>query len=189
LGKFKPYLKINCIPAIFLAGMLFSCENDLETITTVTATDETPSEIVNDMHTLYLDSGVVVYEIIATRMEKFNVPEDKTIFKNGIQVNFFKEKDSIVSTLTADYAEIREIENLIVARNNVIFTNFDKKQTLKTEELFWDQKAKRVKTDKSFYIKGENMETWGYGVDTDETFSDYRAHKVTIETIINDTLQ
>ncbi len=168
--------------------MLFSCENDLETITTVTATDETPSEIVNDMHTLYSDSGVVVYEIIATRMEKFNIPEAKTIFKNGIQVNFFKEKDSIVSTLTADYAEIRENENLIVARNNVIFTNFDKKQTLKTEELFWDQKAKRVKTDKRFYVKGEDSEVWGYGLDTDENFTNYNAHKVSVETVIKDTL-
>ena len=91
--------------------MLFSCENDLETITTVTATDETPNEIVNDMHTLYSDSGVVKYEIIATRMEKYDEPKNKTIFKNGIIVNFFKEKDSIISTLTADYAEIREKEN------------------------------------------------------------------------------
>lgn len=170
-------------------GMFFSCENDLETISTVTATDETPNEIVNDMHTLYSDSGVVVYEIIATRMEKFDEPENLTIFKNGFEVNFFKEKDSIVSKLTADYAEIREKDNVIIARNNVIFTNFDKHQTLKTEELFWDQTAKRVRTDKQFNIVGEESEVWGYGLDTDENFTDYNAHKVSVTTYTKDTIQ
>lgn len=164
-----------------MMGMLFSCENDLETITMVTATEDSPNEIVNDMHTLYSDSGVVVYEIIAARMEKFDEPKNLTLFKNGIKVNFFKERDSIVSTLTADYAEIRERENVIVARNNVIFTNFDKNQTLETEELYWDQNEKRVRTDKFFHIKGDGTEIWGYGLDTDENFTDYVAHKVSAE--------
>lgn len=168
-----------------MMGMLFSCENDLETITTVTATDETPNEIVNDMHTLYSDSGVVMYEIIATRMEKYDEPKNLTIFKNGIVVNFFKEKDSIVSTLSADYAEIREKDNMIITRNNVIFTNIEKKQTLETEELFWDQDAKRVRTDKHFHVMGDGTEVWGYGLDTDENFTDYIAHKVMVR--VDDT--
>lgn len=172
-----------------MMGMFVSCENDLETITTVTATDESPNEIVNDMHTLYSDSGVVMYEIIAVRMEKYDEPRNLTIFKNGIIVNFFKEKDSVISRLTADYAEIREKENIIVARNNVIFTNFDKNQTLETEELYWDQAEKRVRTDKFFHVLGEKTEVWGYGLDTDENFTDYNAHKVSVETIITDTLQ
>ncbi len=173
-----------------MMGMLFSCENDLETISTVTATDETPNEVVNNMHTLYSDSGVVVYEMIATRMEKFSDP-DLTLFKDGFQVNFFKGRDSIVSTLTADYAEIREKDNLFIARNNVIFTNFEKAQTLKTEELFWDQLAERVRTDKQFTILGADSEIMGYGVDSDVNFSDYNAHKVSFTKLVNnnDTLQ
>jgi LPS export ABC transporter protein LptC len=174
-----------------MVGMFFSCENDLETITTVTTTDDTPSEVVNEMHTLYSDSGVVIYEIIAQRMEKFEEPEEKTIFKDGFQVNFFGEKDSIVSRLTAEYAEIRDKENQIVARNNVIFTNFEKEQTLETEELYWDQAAKRVRTDKQFHIIGKETEVWGYGLSTDEKFREYEAHKVRVEKQINnnDTLQ
>ncbi len=171
--------------------MLFSCENDLETIQQVTATDKTPNEVVKGMHTLYSDSGVVVYEIIATRMEKYGEPQNKTIFKDGFQVNFFKGKDSIISKLTADYAEIRDKENIIIARNNVIFTNFEKKQTLNTEELFWDKAAKRVRTDKQFTIVGEDTKVLGYGLDTDQNFSDYNAHEVTVTRVIKDkdTLQ
>jgi LPS export ABC transporter protein LptC len=169
------------IPAIFLAGMFFSCENDLENIKLVTATDESPDQIVNQVHTLYSDTGVVKFEIIAGRMEVYSMPEKKTIFKNGFQVNFFKSKDSIEATLTADYAEMPEGSNSIFARSKVIFTNFEKKQTLKTEELFWDQTTKRIKTEKAFEIIGEKSYVSGYGMDANETFSEYHTHNVTAE--------
>lgn len=161
--------------------MFFSCENDLENIKLVTATDDSPDQIVNNVHTLYSDTGVVRFEIIASRMEIFTLPEKKTIFKDGFQVNFFKSKDSIESTLTADYAEMRETDNSIFARNKVIFTNFEKNQTLKTEELFWDQQSKRIHTDKAYEIFGEKNYVSGYGMDANETFSDYNTHKVSIE--------
>ena len=116
--------------------------------------------------------------MFATRMEKFGSPKNIRIFKDGFQVNFFKEKDSVVSTLTAEF---RERENVIIARNNVIFTNYEKKQTLKTEELFWDQTAKRVRTEKYFEVIGEKSTVSGYGLDTDETFTKYNMHKVSVE--------
>ncbi len=164
-----------------MMGMLFSCENDLGTIREVTQTEDMADEIVNDMHTLYSDSGVVVYEMIATRMEKFGEPKNVRLFKFGFEVNFFKEKDSIVAKLTADNAEFREKENVIIARNNVIFTNYDKNQTLKTEELYWDQTGQRVRTEKYFEVIGEKTTVKGYGLDTDETFTDYNMHKVSVE--------
>lgn len=169
------------IPVSLLAGMFFSCENDLENIKLVTATDESPDQVVNNIHTIYSDTGVVRCEIIATRMETFSSPEKKTIFKNGFTVNFYKSKDSIESTLQADYAETIEGSNSFFARNKVIFTNFEKKQTLKTEELYWDQQTKRIKTEKAFEIIGENSYVSGYGMDANETFSDYNTHRVTAE--------
>lgn len=161
-------------------GMLFSCENDLETINTITATDQTPDEIVTSFHTLYSDSGIVSYEIIAARMEKYTKPADKTIFKDGFTLNIFGGKDSAISRLTADYAEITDGDNMIVARNNVIFTNFEENQRLETEELFWDKTSKRVKTKKRFKVVGEKSTVEGYGLDTDENFTTYIMHKVSV---------
>jgi LPS export ABC transporter protein LptC len=170
--RFNFQIVKKIIPATFLAGMFFSCENDLENIKLVTATDDSPDQVVNNVHTLYSDTGVVRFEIIATRMETYTIPEKKTIFKG---------KDSIESTLTADYAEMMEGTNSLLARNKVIFTNFEKKQTLKTEELYWDQSLKRIRTEKAFEIIGEDSYVSGYGMDANETFSDYKTHKVTGE--------
>lgn len=169
-----------------MAGMFFSCENDMENIKLITATNDSPDQIVNNVHSLYSDTGVVRFEIVATRMESYSMPEKKTVFKDGFQVNFYKSKDSIESTLTADYAEMIESTSSILARSNVIFTNFDKKQTLKTEELFWDQVAKRIRTDKAFDVTGPNNHVIGYGLDANEIFSEYNTHNVSAEWINNE---
>ena len=152
---------------------IISCENDLDHVTRVTVVDNTPDQITNNLHTIYSDSGIVEYEIIASRMEMFEKPVQKTFFKNGFTVNYFSKAGNKISTLKANYAEIIENENLIVAKNNVIFTNYKKQQTLKTEELFWDQKLKKIRTTKNFFVDSPNTEAKGIGLIADETFSEY----------------
>jgi len=153
--------------------VLLSCENDLDHVKRVTATDETPDQITIGLHTLYSDSGIVQYEIIASRMEAYEQPTQKTIFKNGFEVNYFSKSGDIVSKLKADYGEIVEQEHLVIARNNVIFTNYEKNQTLKTEELFWDKQLKKIRTTKNFYVDSPTTEAKGVGLEADETFSTY----------------
>ena len=165
---------------MFFCGLFISCENDLEEVQTITSATESPDEVVNNMHTLYSDSGIVKYEIIATRMEKYSTT-NTTIFKDGFEVNFYREKDEIESHLEADYGEMREDENLIIARNNVIFTNYIENQTLKTEELFWMQSTKVVSTKKQFEVFGDKYYARGKGLECNETFSDYKMHKVSVE--------
>ena len=53
---------------------IISCENDLDHVTRVTVVDNTPDQITNNLHTIYSDSGIVEYEIIASRMEMFEKP-------------------------------------------------------------------------------------------------------------------
>jgi LPS export ABC transporter protein LptC len=168
------------IPATVVVGMFFlafvSCENDLENIKKVTATDQTPDQITNGLHSIHSDSGLVVYEILANRMEVFEKPNQSTYFKNGLTVNYYNKQGDMVSSLKADYAEIKEAENLVVCRNNVIFTNYEKQQILKTEELFWDKKLKKVHTSKNFFVESPTMEASGMGLETDETFSNYKMY-------------
>jgi len=153
--------------------MFFSCENDLENVRVVTATSETPDRIITDLHTYYSDSGIVRYEIIATKMEDYSTGELRQIFRDGFKVNYYADSANLVSQLSAEYAEIRKSKNLIIAKNNVIFTNFEKEQTLKTEELFWDQRIRKIRTTKNFFVESPNTTAKGVGLVADETFSTY----------------
>lgn len=167
---------IFCIPVLFGAGIFFSCENDLENVKKITASDETPDQVTTNLHSFYSDSGIVKYEIIASRVEIYEKEPAKTIFKNGFEVNYFSGSGEIISKLQADYGEIKEKENMVIARNNVIFTNYEKKQELKTEELFWDKNLKKVRTTKNFFLKTPTTEGKGTGMETDETFSEYEVY-------------
>jgi LPS export ABC transporter protein LptC len=161
------------IGMFFLAISMASCENDLDHVTRVTVIDNTPDQITNNLHTIYSDSGIVQYEIIASRMEMFEKPVQKTYFKNGFEVNYFAKNGEKISTLTADYGESVPQENLIISKNNVVFTNYEKQQTLKTEELFWDKKLKKIRTTKNFFIDSPTTNAKGIGLEADETFSEY----------------
>jgi LPS export ABC transporter protein LptC len=191
LNYSRAYRIAGLIPVFGVGLSLVSCENDLTEIRIVTATDDTPDEIVNGLHTVYSDSGIVKYEIIATRTESYSRPERKTLFKNGFEVRFYKYQDSLVSRLTAEYAEMRQDHNKVIARNNIIFTNYERKKTLKTEELHWDQATRQFSTDKRFVVEGADIFATGIGMHCDEAFDDYQAHDAHVEYDIEtkDTLQ
>lgn len=176
-GKiFQSVLVISMVGTFFL-----SCENDLSQVQKYAVTEDTPDQIVNDLHLIYSDSGIVKFELFANRTEDYTKPKNKRLFKNGFEVRFYGDRDSLVSLLSAEYGEMHQEDSRIIARNNVIFKNFEKNQTLKTEELFWDQARKKVTTDKQFEIFGEKTYARGIGMETDETFSTYVMHKVTLE--------
>lgn len=166
--------------------MLPSCENDLDSVRTVTATDDSPTEVVNQLHTIYSDSGIVKLEMTAARVEKY--PQRQlTLFKNGLDVTFFKEKDQPTACLEAEYAEMKQqgTQLVITARNNVVLTNYAEGRTLRTEELIWSQADQDIRTDKRFELFGEDYYASGVGLQADETLSDYEMHQVSIEKKIN----
>ncbi|PZE18697.1 LPS export ABC transporter periplasmic protein LptC [Putridiphycobacter roseus] len=153
--------------------MFFSCENDLANVKVVTATEDTPDQIFTDFHMLYSDSGNVKIEILGDKVEDYSKFGRVTKFKSGIIVNYYSDSATLVSRLTAEYAELKPLENIIIAKNNVIITNFEKQQTLKTEELYYDKRVKKIRTDKPFYIESPNTKANGIGLTADETFSNY----------------
>jgi len=73
-----------------MAGMFFSCENDLENIKLVTATDDSPDQIVNNVHTLYSDTGVVRFEIIGKPNGNFFCSEKRRSLKMVSRLIFLK---------------------------------------------------------------------------------------------------
>lgn len=153
--------------------MFVSCENDLESVKVITASTDTPDRILTDFHSYYSDSGVVRYEIIASKMEDYSNDNPRTIFDNGLTVHYYSNGSELISTLSAEYAELKPHQNVIIAKNNVIFINHEKQQTLKTEELFWDQRLRKIRTTKKFFVESPNTTAEGMGLIADETFSNY----------------
>ena len=95
--------------------------------------------------------------------------------KDSLVVFFYDSKGNVSSKISANHAFQYEDKQLIELSGNVFFDNFQKKQTLQTEELIWDQKKKIIYTpgDNYFRVDDEDMIITGYGLTADERFESY----------------
>jgi len=69
-------------------------------------------------------------------------------FPDGLQVDFFDEKDQKIRII-ADYGIIYSETNLIDLQGNVVIEGHDGKK-LETPQLYWDRKNKWIFTEKEF---------------------------------------
>lgn len=136
---------IPLIPVLLcLTGILFSCENDLETIQKITFDTNAPDESTKDLRIVISDSGYAKVEILAALAETFRGKQHITKVKDSLRVNFFNEKGKVVSTLFALNGEINFTNGTIIVKDSVRLYNFKNRQLLETEALFWNQKDSTI---------------------------------------------
>lgn len=162
------------IPAIaMMAGILFSCVNDLEDVKKVTFDPKSPSEVTTDLEVFYTDSGYPKIRLYAKLAESYTTPKVVTKLKKGLKVDFYNESGLIVSTLTAKYGEIQTQEGKMMVRDSVQLYNHAKQQRLTTEELIWNQNDSLIYTDKSVVVTSPKEKLFGQGIRTKQDFSTF----------------
>ena len=159
-----------------MVGMLFSCENDLKEIAQINVPEDAPNEVIEDLTLILTDSGKVKVKLEASYVEKFGGDNPITIFSDGLRLTFLDKSGKPMSELTAEYGEIREREDRMVAKHNVVFKDQEDGKMLKTEELVWDQKVKwkgkpgKVHTDKPVTFTSKDGVINGESLVTNESF-------------------
>ncbi len=171
--------KMKVLYCFLVLLTLISCENDLETIKKITFDSKAPDESTKNLRVLFSDSGYAKVEIYAAIAETFRGKESTTIVKDSLRVNFFSEKGDIVSTLSAKYGEINNTKGTILVKDSVRLYNFEKKQTLETEALFWNQNDSTIYSLSQVIIKLPKGIVFGNGIKTDQNFSRYELLKPT----------
>lgn len=129
-----------------------------------------------DVTTIYSDSAKVLVKLKAPVQQEFESGD--AIFPKGFFVEFY-EDGKVTSTLKANYGELQRSTNMYVARGNVVMKNIVKKESLETEELFWNQSKDRIYTDKFVKITTPERVIMGQGLETNQQFFPYSFHKVT----------
>jgi LPS export ABC transporter protein LptC len=165
------------IPAIiFMAGIFFSCVNDLDTIQKVTFNEDAPNDVMREFNMFYNDFGYARVEIYAALAETYINPTHLTKLKDGVKVDFYSDDGIIISKLTALYGEVNYESGEILVRDSVSLLNLKKGQLLETEELFWNQNDSMIYTNKNVIIKSpdNSIQGWGRGIETTQEFSHYK---------------
>ncbi len=91
----------------------------------------------------------------------------------GMFITFFEKDGSISATLRANYAYYYKEEDRWKATGNVIVNNIANKETLKSEELFWEPKKEDVYTEKFVRIETPGELMTGTGLKAKQDFSEW----------------
>ena len=114
------------------------------------------------MEIIYSDSGMVQVKLLAPLIKQYTKVERPYLeFPEGIHIFFFNEKLEYSSELKADYAIYHTEDKFWLAKGNVIAENYEKKEKLNTEELYWDEKTKKVYSNS--FSRIENQDGTFYG--------------------------
>jgi len=162
----------RCCASIAILMIIVSACVDTEYFAADTIpTDQIHVEKVDSVTIRYSDSATVKVIVTAPTLWRINeLSNIRQEFPNGTKVEFLDNAGEISSQLTADYAIRYEAKSGIKVQGNVIWTSIDGKR-LESEELIWDEKDKRIHTQKLVHIITPEQDVYGYGLEADQDFN------------------
>ncbi len=141
------------LPALLFSMLIISaCQNDLDTIKQVSAQEfERPEQVTTNVDVIYSDSAFVRVHLVTPKMLDYpdtaNNAQPYRTTPNGIRITLYDTTRLEMATLVADSAIQFDRTKIMEFHRNVVVTTPQGK-TFKSEELIWDQKAKRIYSNK-----------------------------------------
>lgn len=162
------------LPGILLFAMVIGCKNDPKEINALVTKGAQQEDKAEDVTILYSDNGHVKMKLFAKEFVKNDVAKPPyTEMRKGLKVEFFDDSLKVESTLNARYARYYEKQNNILIRDSIVIVN-KKGEKLNTEELVWNQSAKKLFTEKFVKITTPTQVMYGDGLEANEDFTWYR---------------
>ena len=173
---------VNKTASKLLLAVLFffmACtSNKREEIKAIEAYQNTPSLEIVDFETFITDSGRVKYHVITPLLLNFDkVEEPYQEYPQGGHIMTYDTLDVIDSRIKCKYAKLLQNEKLWDLRTDVEAIN-DDGVIFNTEQLFWDQKNKKIYTDEYIKITTDDEIITGYGLDATENLKQYTLRKM-----------
>lgn len=169
-----------CRWAVLLAGffVFYGCENDEKKIPNFT-NKRTALEEGHKIESYLSQGGKTKAKLTAPLMYRYQADSSYVEFPNTLHVDFYNDSLRKESQLDAHYGKYREWENKVYLRDSVVAINLLNRDTLKTDELWWDQNLQKFYTHKPVHIyKGDGTIIHGLdGMEAPQNFSSYIIYK------------
>ena len=143
--------------------------------------EEQAAETIMTEHSINLtmistENGAKAYRFQTPLMEGYQLAKDPYMeFREGIDITTYKgegDTTEVESHLTAQYAIFYEQRKLWEVKGNVVAKNSEG-QTLYTQQLFWDQKSKRIYSNVDCKVLMGEDYWFGEGFESDEQMNDW----------------
>jgi len=170
----KPGLKKRFLPFLILFAYMACGRN--EDVDLSGKKKDFPSRTLINAHVIYKDSGKIVLDLKAPLIEEYAMIDSPfTKFPDGVKMYFYS-KNNIDSPgfLRANWGMMSEIKGLYEGRGNVVVIS-EKGDTLKTQQLFWNKKLRKIYTRDTVFIiskEGDSLRS-NNGLEAKDDLSEY----------------
>lgn len=175
--QFTNLLKIAAFA--LLASFLPACENSMTEVSDINSKFETAVETIRNVRLLYSDAAHVKVQLEAPVLYRYKTEDPYLEFPDGLKVTFFTDSLQVSSTLSAKYGIRYERKQETLVKNNVVWTNAVKNEKLETEELLWNEKTKKISSDKFVKVTTDTESIFANGFEAEQDFSRYKLLKIT----------
>lgn len=160
--------------AIVMLLLLSSCQKDkVDYAPSFTNKDSIPMMDTKKMSMLISDSGITRYKVEADRWLVFDRERDPYwFFPEGIYLEQFDTLFNVEASVRSDTAYYYVDAKLWELRGNINIMNRNG-EYFWGEELFWNEKAHHIYSEKLVQIKSNDSFVWGYGFESDQTMTEY----------------
>jgi len=168
---------------LLLLLLLFSACSEKKVKPSVNAAlnvKEMPSQESWNSTVFFTDSGKTKAVLEAGHFRVF--PESKeTLLDSNIKVNFYNDLEEVSTILTAKSGKVNDATEDLYAYDSVVVAS-DSGNTLKTDELMWRNKDKKIISDKFVTILSPKEKIQGFGFESDQNLNNYVIYNITYVT-------
>ncbi|MBZ5858842.1 LPS export ABC transporter periplasmic protein LptC [Flavihumibacter profundi] len=180
-----PYIKVS---GLFLAApimcclFLMSCENSNEELQAL-STKRIAVEEARNIESYLSQGGKMKARLTAPVMNRYQTDTPYIEFPKTLHVDFYNDSLKVESQLNAKFGRYKETQQKVFLRDSVVVFNI-KKDTLRSDELWWDQNTQKFYTDKPVQIHQPDKTIFGNGLEADQSFNWWIIKQVTGEVLV-----
>ncbi len=148
-------------------------------IDTNVSLEELPSQESWNSVITFSDSGKISAILYAGHLKKFDEKRE-TFLDQKIKVDFYNPQEIYTTTLTSIKGRVDESTNNLYAVDSVVV--FSDSVTIKTDEMMWRNKDRKIVSDKFVTVISPNETIQGYGFESDQSLQNYVIYNITYVT-------
>jgi LPS export ABC transporter protein LptC len=155
-----------------------ACENDVKKIDALLKNRSAIEEAFK-IEAFLSQSGQVKAKLTAPYMMTVHGDSPYVEFTRTLHVDFYTDSTIIESTLDSRYAKYFQYNGLVLLKDSVVVINKNNRDTLRTNELWWDRDKREFRTDKPVQIYQQDKIIFGKGLWGLQDFSKYKIDTIT----------
>ena len=129
-----------------------------------------PSQSVRQAHVVRSSDGELQVLLDAPQIDVYQLPEAKTIYPQGVAMDFYGSHRSLNASISARYAVSYDSKDVMEARDSVVIVDHRTGDTVYMLSLVWDAAEHRLFSHDSVRSVNGQRVTYGDGFESDDNF-------------------